>query len=49
MMVRPILRKGREEVIVSVPAYFNDAQRHATKLAGNFAGVQIDRIINSRN
>ena len=35
-----------EEVIVSVPAYFNDAQRYATKLAGKFAGVQIDRIIN---
>lgn len=34
-----------EEVIVSVPAYFNDAQRYATKLAGKFAGVQIDRMI----
>lgn len=35
-----------DEVIVSVPAYFNDAQRYATKLAGKFAGVKIDRIIN---
>ena len=35
-----------EEVIVSVPAYFNDAQRYATKLAGQFAGVKIERIIN---
>ena len=35
-----------EEIIVSVPAYFNDAQRYATKLAGQFAGVKIERIIN---
>ena len=35
-----------EEIIVSVPAYFNDAQRYATKLAGQFAGVHIERIIN---
>lgn len=35
-----------EEIIVSVPAYFNDAQRYATKLAGQFAGVNIERIIN---
>ena len=35
-----------DEVIVSVPAYFNDAQRYATKLAGKFAGIIIDRIIN---
>ena len=35
-----------DEVIVSVPAYFNDAQRYATKLAGQFAGVKIERIIN---
>lgn len=35
-----------EEFIVSVPAYFNDAQRYATKLAGQYAGVKIDRIIN---
>lgn len=35
-----------DEVIVSVPAYFNDTQRYATKLAGKFAGINIDRIIN---
>lgn len=35
-----------DEVIVSVPAYFNDAQRYATKLAGKYAGVKIERIIN---
>lgn len=35
-----------DEIIVSVPAYFNDHQRSATKLAGQFAGVKIERIIN---
>lgn len=35
-----------DEVIVSVPAYFNDHQRYATKLAGQLAGVKIERIIN---
>jgi len=32
--------------VVTVPAYFNDAQRGATKDAGVIAGLQIDRIIN---
>lgn len=44
--VETYLGKEVDEVIVSVPAYFNDAQRYATKLAGKFAGVKIDRIIN---
>lgn len=35
-----------EEVVVSVPAYFNDDQRWATKTAGELAGVKIERIIN---
>lgn len=35
-----------EEIIVSVPAYFNDEQRSATKAAGQLAGVKIERIIN---
>ena len=34
------------EAVVSVPAYFGDAQRSATKLAGELAGVKVDRIIN---
>ncbi|MCQ8264346.1 Hsp70 family protein [Streptococcus suis] len=34
------------EIIVSVPAYFNDDQRAATKIAGQLAGVKIERIIN---
>ena len=32
--------------VVTVPAYFNDAQRQATKDAGKIAGLNILRIIN---
>jgi molecular chaperone DnaK len=32
--------------VITVPAYFNDAQRQATKDAGLIAGLQVDRIIN---
>ena len=35
-----------EEAVVSVPAYFNDAQRAATKRAGMLAGLRVDRLIN---
>lgn len=35
-----------DEIIVSVPAYFSDDQRAATKIAGHLAGVKIERIIN---
>ena len=35
-----------EEAIVTVPAYFNDAQRQATKDAGKIAGLKVRRIIN---
>lgn len=35
-----------EEVLVSVPAYFNDEQRSATKRAGQLAGIKIERLIN---
>jgi molecular chaperone DnaK len=34
------------EAVVTVPAYFNDAQRQATKDAGEIAGLQVRRIIN---
>jgi molecular chaperone DnaK len=34
------------EAVVTVPAYFNDAQRQATKEAGEIAGLNIKRIIN---
>ena len=32
--------------IVTVPAYFNDAQRQATKDAGTIAGMKVERILN---
>jgi molecular chaperone DnaK len=34
------------EVVITVPAYFNDAQRHATRDAGRIAGLEVIRIIN---
>ncbi len=34
------------KAVVTVPAYFNDAQRTATKNAGKIAGLQVERIIN---
>ena len=34
------------EAIISVPAYFNDLQRKATKTAGELAGLKVSRIIN---
>lgn len=40
------LQEEIEEVIISVPAYFNDKQRVATKKAGALAGVITNRIIN---
>ena len=35
-----------EEAVITVPAYFNDAQRQATKQAGEIAGLKVKRIIN---
>lgn len=35
-----------EEAIISVPAYFNDMARNATKRAGLIAGLKVERIIN---
>ena len=39
--VRPIT-----QAVITVPAYFNDAQRNATKDAGKIAGLEVLRIIN---
>lgn len=33
-------------VVITVPAYFNDAQRNATKRAGELAGLKVERIVN---
>src|SRR6186713_1698608 len=35
-----------KEAVITVPAYFNDAQRQATKDAGRIAGLEVKRIIN---
>ncbi|HEX8683024.1 MAG TPA: molecular chaperone DnaK, partial [Ardenticatenaceae bacterium] len=35
-----------EQAVITVPAYFNDAQRQATKTAGQIAGLEVLRIIN---
>jgi len=40
------LREPVERAVVTVPAYFNDAQRQATKDAGRIAGLDIVRIVN---
>lgn len=40
------LGKTITKAVVTVPAYFNDAQRQATKDAGKIAGLDVQRIIN---
>ncbi|XKH51022.1 molecular chaperone DnaK [Chryseomicrobium palamuruense] len=35
-----------EKAVITVPAYFNDAERQATKDAGKIAGLEVERIIN---
>ena len=40
------LGKTVKNAVITVPAYFNDAQRHATKDAGRIAGLNVMRIIN---
>jgi molecular chaperone DnaK len=40
------LGRGVERAVITVPAYFNDAQRNATKRAGELAGFTVERIVN---
>jgi len=40
------LGKEVKEAVITVPAYFNDSQRQATKDAGKIAGLDVERIIN---
>jgi molecular chaperone DnaK len=40
------LGEGITQAVITVPAYFNDAQRNATKDAGKIAGLEVLRIIN---
>jgi molecular chaperone DnaK (HSP70) len=40
------LNKKDNHAVITVPAYFNDAQRQATKDAGQIAGLEVLRVIN---
>lgn len=40
------LQESVTEAVISVPAYFNDVQRNATKIAGEMAGLKVERLIN---
>ncbi len=40
------LKEKINKAVITIPAYFNDAQRQATKDAGNIAGLDVLRIIN---
>ncbi len=42
----PLYEDNLVEAVITVPAYFNDAQRRATKRAGELAGFVVERIIN---
>jgi molecular chaperone DnaK len=44
--VENYFREEIEKAVITVPAYFNDGQRHATKEAGIMAGFDVIRIIN---
>jgi molecular chaperone DnaK len=46
MIAEEYLGEEVEKAVVTVPAYFNDAQRQATKDAGRIAGLDVIRIIN---
>jgi len=41
-----VLETAVTRAVITVPAYFNDAQRSATKAAGELAGLAVERIIN---
>lgn len=41
-----VLGESVIEAVISVPAYFNDTQRKATKTAGQLAGLNVERIVN---
>lgn len=40
------LGESIEEAIITVPAYFNDTQRKATRIAGELAGLRVERLLN---
>lgn len=40
------LGEAVDEAVITVPAYFSDAQRKATKIAGQLAGLKVERLVN---
>lgn len=44
--VESVLKQKVEKAVITVPAYFNDAQRQATRDAGRLAGLDVLRIVN---
>lgn len=40
------LGESVQRAVITVPAYFNDAQRKATRLAGELAGLKVERLLN---
>ena len=46
LMAEDHLKKNVTQAVITVPAYFNDAQRQATRDAGKLAGLDVLRIIN---
>src|SRR5438552_3209111 len=45
-MAEEVLQERVERAVITVPAFFNDAQRQATHRAGELAGLEVGRIIN---
>ncbi|MBI3653232.1 MAG: Hsp70 family protein [Acidobacteria bacterium] len=45
-LAEEVLNDQVDSAVITVPAYFNDAQRQATKRAGELAGLEVARIIN---
>jgi molecular chaperone DnaK len=45
-IARDYLGEEIADIVITVPAFFNDAQRQATKVAGEIAGLNVTRIIN---
>ena len=46
VLTESYLGRGVSKAVITVPAYFNDSQRQATKDAGRIAGLDVQRIIN---
>ena len=44
--LQKLFRDTVDKAVITVPAYFNDGERQATKDAGKIAGLEVERIIN---